>query len=302
MVYHGGPLLGVPLRSCAREHRPYVSRAGHRRGAGAGGIGMCESNAGYAQDTMLSTPYLRSAMRSLPSLAWVSRPLSALVLLCGVATLASAQAAGSIRGKITEAGTLVPVASATVNITGTRIGALTTNDGAYLLREVAAGTHTVRVTRIGFVPITRTVAVTAGQETVADFEVAKTAVQLEQIVTTATGEQSRRSVGNAVAVIDTDSLVRTAGVTNPMEILTARVSGVSVVQGSGMIGSAPSVVIRGRTSVFASSDPLWIIDGMRMVSEDGRSFSQNGNSTIASLSPEDIESIDVIKGPSATAL
>lgn len=241
-------------------------------------------------------------MRYLPALAWTTRTLSPLALLMALSAGAHAQATGSIRGKVTEAGTPVPVASANVVIVGSRLGALTTNDGNYTILGVPPGSHTLRITRIGFVPLERTVNVSASQETVANFEVDKTAIQLEQVVTTATGEQSRRSVGNAVAVIDTDSLVRSAGVTNPMEILTARVSGVTVVQGAGMIGSAPSVVIRGRTSVFASSDPLWIIDGMRMVSDDGRSFSQNGNSTLGSLSPEDIESIDIIKGPSATAL
>jgi len=214
---------------------------------------------------------------------------------------AHAQNTGNIRGRVLEADS-TPVGSATITVVGTRLGALTASDGNYLLRGAPVGTHAVRVTRLGYVPVSQSVTIVAGEDASANFVLARTAVQLEQVVTTATGEQSRRSVGNAVAVINTDSLVASAGVTTPMEILTSRVSGVSVIQGAGMIGSAPSVLIRGRTSVAASSDPLWIIDGMRMVSENGRSFSQNGNSTIASISPEDIESIDVIKGPSATAL
>lgn len=216
---------------------------------------------------------------------------------------AQAQSTGIVRGRVVEEGTTVPVPGATITIVGTRLGGVSDNDGRYVVRAVPTGSQTVRFTRIGLTPQTKDVTITADQETVVDFTAAKSAVRLEEVVTTATGEQSRRAVGNAVAVINTEELVKTTGVTSATEVLTARVPGVTVVQGAGMIGGSPSVVIRGRTSVGASSDPLWIIDGIRMVSGDvNRSFTQNGNSTLGSLSTQDIESIDVIKGPSATAL
>jgi TonB-linked SusC/RagA family outer membrane protein len=215
---------------------------------------------------------------------------------------AHAQATGTVRGRVVE-DSVVPVPGATITIAGTRLGGVTDNDGRYVIRGVPAGAQSVRFTRIGLTPQVKTATVIADQETTVDFNGAKSAVRLEEIVTTATGEQSRRAVGNSVAVINTEDLVKTTGVTTATEVLTARVPGVTVVQGAGMIGGSPSVVIRGRTSVGASSDPLWIIDGIRMVSGDlNRSFTQNGNSTLGSLSTQDIESIDVIKGPSATAL
>ena len=233
----------------------------------------------------------------------LTRVTLGFLLGVSLASHAHAQSTGIVRGRVVEEGTTVPVPGATITIVGTRLGGVSDNDGRYSVRAVPVGAQSVRFTRIGLTPQTKEITVAADQENVVDFAVAKSAVRLEEVVTTATGEQSRRAVGNSVAVINTEELVKTTGVTTATEVLTARVPGVTVVQGAGMIGGSPSVVIRGRTSVGASSDPLWIIDGIRMVAGDvNRSFTQNGNSTLGSLSTQDIESIDVIKGPSATAL
>jgi len=226
-----------------------------------------------------------------------------LVFTAAAAQSAAAQATGVVRGTVVDSAGGQPVPSAPVVIVGTRLGATTDNNGNYVIRGVPAGAQTVRFARIGYAPTTRSVSVPDGGEVTADFTVARSVIELEEIVTTATGQQSRRAVGNVVAVIGADSLVTGSGITSATEVLTSRVPGVTVVQGSGTIGGSPSIVIRGQTSVGASSDPLWIIDGMRMVAGDvNRSFTQNGNSTIGSLNMQDVESIEVIKGPSATAL
>ncbi len=226
-----------------------------------------------------------------------------LVFTAAAAPDAAAQATGVVRGTVVDSAGGLPVPSAPVVIVGTRLGATTDNNGVYVIRGVPAGAQTVRFARIGYAPTTKDVSVPDGGEVTVDFTVARSVIELEEIVTTATGQQSRRAVGNVVAVIGADSLVSGSGVTSATEVLTSRVPGVTVVQGSGTIGGSPAVVIRGQTSVGASSDPLWIIDGMRMVAGDvNRSFTQNGNSTISSLNMQDVESIEVIKGPSATAL
>jgi len=227
----------------------------------------------------------------------------AIVIAIAAPALVFAQETGTVRGRVVDADGSLPVPSAPITIVGTRLGAVTDNNGSYVIQGVPAGTQTVRFARIGYSPQTREVTISSGTEATVDFTVSRSALQLEEIVTTATGEQSRRAVGNVVAVVNTDSLVSTTGVTSATDVLTARVPGVTVVQGSGTIGGSPSIVIRGQTSVGATSDPLWIVDGMRMVSgELNRSFTQNGNGTTSSLNMQDIESIEVIKGPSATAL
>jgi TonB-linked SusC/RagA family outer membrane protein len=227
----------------------------------------------------------------------------AVVVTMALPLGADAQETGTVRGKVVDAEGTLPVPSAPITIVGTRLGTITDNNGQYVIRGVPAGAQTVRFARIGYSPQTKEVTVSAGADATVDFTVSKSARQLEAIVTTATGEQSRRAVGNVVAVVNTDSLLTNTGVTSATDALTARVPGVTIVQGAGTIGGSPTIVIRGQTSVGATSDPLWIVDGMRMVSgELNRSFTQNGNGTTASLNMQDIESIEVIKGPSATAL
>jgi hypothetical protein len=106
----------------------------------------------------------------LSSRAPVCRLWSALVLLCGTATGASAQSGGTIRGRITDAEVPGPIANATITIVGTRMGTVSTNDGGYILRGVPAGSHSVRVTRLGFAPSTKLVTVVDAQEATADFQ------------------------------------------------------------------------------------------------------------------------------------
>src|SRR5690606_33174866 len=175
-----------------------------------------------------------------------------LVFTAAVAPDAAAQATGVVRGTVVDSAGGLPVPSAPVVIVGTRLGATTANNGVYVIRGVPAGAQTVRFARIGYAPMTKDASVPDGGEVTVDFTVARSVIELEEIVTTATGQQSRRAVGNVVAVIGADSLVSGSGVTSATEVLTSRVPGVTVVQGSGTIGGSPAVVIRGQTSVGAS--------------------------------------------------
>lgn len=161
----------------------------------------------------------------------------------------------------------------------------------------------VRALRLGYQPLTRAVTVTDGGEAVADFSLVKTAIQLEAVVTTATGEQSRKSVGNVVATVKVDSLVGQQPLTSINDALTARTAGVQVQLGSGQTGSAPSVRIRGVNSLSLSNEPLVIIDGVRADNSAAPgNFSTQRINRFAAFNPEDVESIDIIKGPSAAAL
>ena len=89
----------------------------------------------------------------------------------------------------------------------------------------AVGSQTVRVVRLGYAPQTRPVAVTAGAEVTADFALAKVVARLEEVVTTATGAQSRREFGNVVATVNADSIADKAPINNVNELLQARTAG-----------------------------------------------------------------------------
>jgi TonB-linked SusC/RagA family outer membrane protein len=162
---------------------------------------------------------------------------------------------------------------------------------------------TLRATRIGYSPADQQVTVPADGDVTVNFALSHAATRLEEVVTTATGEQSRRQMGNVVATVAADSIVKQSPVNTIGDLLQARSSGVQVVQTSGVIGGSPNIRIRGNGSLSLSNEPLVYVDGVRYntESEPGNPSGINQN-RMSSLNPEEIESIDVIKGPSAAAL
>jgi len=216
---------------------------------------------------------------------------------------ALAEAQGTIRGRVTEAGTNTPLSAAQVIVTGTRQGVLSGADGRFTLVGVAPGATLLRVVRLGYQPLTKTVQVVAGAETTADFVLDAAVRTLDGIVTTATGEQSRKSYGNVVATLKLDSLAEKSAATNVNELLQGRVAGVQVIQGSGQTGTSSSIRIRGTSSLSLSNEPLIIVDGVRIDNSPAPgNFSTQRINNFNGINPEEIESMDILKGPSASAL
>jgi TonB-linked SusC/RagA family outer membrane protein len=211
-------------------------------------------------------------------------------------------ATGSVRGRVVdEAG--APAVSVQVVVVGTRHGALTGGNGEYVIRGINPGTVSVRAARIGYRPHTQTVAVTSGGEARADFTLERVAARLDEVVTTATGEQSRRQFGNAVATVNVDSVTSRLPVTNLHEVLQARTAGVQVIQGWGMTGQSPSIRIRGTSSLSLTNEPLVIVDGIRLDTKTNPSeFTTGRLNLLSTFNSDEIESMDVVKGPSAAAL
>jgi len=223
--------------------------------------------------------------------------------LCLWTTAAAAQTTGTIRGRVTDADGSGPVSAAQVVIAGTRVGAVTGISGEYRITGAAPGQVQLRVQRLGYSPATQQVTVTAGGTANADFTISKAATRLQEVVTTATGQVERKTFGNVVATIKTDSIADIAPITNVNELLQARTSGVQVIQGSGQTGTSSSIRIRGTSSLSLTNEPLIVVDGIRYDNSPipGNISTQRIN-RMGALNPEEIESVDVIKGPSAAAL
>jgi len=232
----------------------------------------------------------------------------AALLLAGSVALPGALAAqgtGTVRGKITETDGGAAVASAQVVVVGTRFGAITQPTGEYVITGVPTGQQTIRVMRIGYTPADKEVTVAASGEVRADIAIARAATRLAEVVTTATGDQERRTFGNVVATLSADSVAKEAPVTNVNEMLQARVSGLQVIQGAGQTGVSSSIRIRGTSSLSLTNEPLFVVDGVRYDNQqlpNGGNVSTQRINRLNTLGDEDIESIDVIKGPSAAAL
>lgn len=218
-----------------------------------------------------------------------------------------AQEGGAIAGRVTDAETGQPLAGVTITVRGTQFRAVSNAEGQYRITDVPAGTYDVNATQIGRNPGSQTVTV-AGETATADFSMATSAIALEGLVATATGEQQRaREVGNSVGVVNVDEEVELAAVNDVADVLAGRVAGVTVLQASGTTGTGARIRIRGSNSVSLSNDPLLIIDGVRI---DNSSSSENatigvgGQDTnrLSDLNPDNIESLEVLKGPAASAL
>lgn len=222
--------------------------------------------------------------------------------LLAVAWVAPLHGQGSIRGRVTDGTTRQPLVGARVSL-GDR-GTLTRNDGQFVLTGVPAGTDSLRVRLVGYAPMARRVTVTAGQEVTADFQLEPQAVTLSELVATGYGEQRIGDITGTVSTISAEEF-NTGRVVSPAELIASKAPGVQVIDNNEP-GGGLTIRIRGATSVNASSDPLYVIDGMPLATGSGSSVGSGGLSAgrdpLNFINPDDIETITVLRDASAAAI
>lgn len=238
---------------------------------------------------------MKVAWRSIGAL------LTGLALVPG---LAAAQQ-GAVTGQVVDAETQQPLEGAQVQIEGTSRGSLTNQEGRYLIQGLTPGERDVRVVYIGYRAGNQSVTVQPGETAVADFELIQSAIAIDALTVTATGQQRlRREIGSDVALVEVGEM-NLAPVQNFDQLLQSRTPGMTVIQSSGQAGSGSRIRIRGNSSISLSNSPLVIIDGVR-INDDPSSFElfTGGQETsrLNDLNPEEIQSIEVLKGPAASAL
>ena len=226
------------------------------------------------------------------------------------ASIAEAQQS-SIVGVVTDQATGQVLEAARVILIGPDRILGTNQEGQYQFRNVAPGSYGVRVLRLGYSPVTDSAHVAPGETVTLDFALTPAPVQLDEIVTTATGEQRKLEVGNVVATIDAARIAEESPITEFGNLLSGRAAGVQVQKTGGTTGTGTRIRIRGSNSVSLSNEPLYYVDGIRMESGassatlDVGGFGQGAGaapSRINDLNPEDIESIEIVKGPAAATL
>jgi TonB-dependent SusC/RagA subfamily outer membrane receptor len=219
---------------------------------------------------------------------------------------------GTVVGRVTDTRSHEGIIGVAVHIEGGNQGAITGQDGSYRIPNVTPGSYTVAARRIGYTAARQQVTVVADQEVTADFALEAAATSLDQVVVTGTaGAEQRRSIGNAVTGISNapDVLAKSAS-PDLAKLLNARAPGVVVVPNSGRLGAGPNIQIRGRSSLSLDNSPLIYIDGVRVNNAVGTGPGQNGYGSqnadvggrLNDISPEDIESIEIIKGPAAATI
>ena len=193
-----------------------------------------------------------------------------------------------------------------VRIDGTVFQVTSSTDGTYQISGVPAGEYRITARRVGYIAHTRTVTITDGEAATLNFGLNPPATKLDEIVTTALGEQRRYQVGNVISTLTVDSIAPTAPVTSVTDLLSARVPGLEVVETSGLVGSGEALCIRGQSgSLVLQADPIIVVDGIRQDNTSGGRLSGLGDivpspSRLNDIDFSQIETIDVLKGPAAS--
>lgn len=234
-------------------------------------------------------------------LAGLAAPLLALLVLAPPP--ANAQQ-GSISGQVVDAGNLQALQGVQVFVPDSDLGSLTDGSGRYTISGVPAGQVRVRARLIGYQVVTRSVDVGAGESVTLDFQIPVSAVSLQEMVVTATGGFQRREVGNAIATVDANDIVEKRGSSTLTNLLQGQATGVTIRANSGSVGAASSLNIRGNSSLGLGNTPIIIVDGARIDNATSIGAGAGGQdfSVLDDINPDDIASIEIIKGPAAAAL
>jgi TonB-dependent SusC/RagA subfamily outer membrane receptor len=214
---------------------------------------------------------------------------------------------GSIAGRVIDAQSGQTLSAAQVYIAGLDIGVLTQQNGSYILLNVPVGSHTVTVQRIGYGQVEQVVAVASGQTAVLDFRISEEALQLDEIIITGTpGGTQRRAIGNTVTSVGVSDVVQDVAITNMQDLLSARTPGLRFNILDGNVGTGAPISLRGVGSFSEGrNQPLLYVDGVRVnnSAESGPNLADGRQvSVLDDFNPEDIESIEIIKGPAAASL
>lgn len=208
--------------------------------------------------------------------------LSGLLSLCLLAGNAQAQ---QVSGTVTASDTGDPLPGVTVVVQGTNIGTTTNAEGAYQL-SVPSLNETLVFSFIGYQ--TQNIGI-AGRSTI-NVQLQTRVIEGQEMVVTAFGiQREARALTYSAQGVDAERMTE-ARELNVATSLQGRVAGMSVTQSNTGLGADARVILRGNRSIAGNSEPLYILDGVPI----------RGN--INDLNPDDIESIDVLKGPNAAAL
>ena len=209
-----------------------------------------------------------------------------------------------ITGTVTSTEDGMPIPGVSVMVKGTTIGTSTDIDGKYSLGVPQSATTLV----FSFVGIKTQEVVIAGR-TVIDVVLEPETLALEEIVVTALGiTREKKALGYAVQDVKGEELakVRTS---NIVSTLSGRVAGVQITSATGQMGGGARITVRGMTSLTGNNQPLYVVDGIPLDNSDfsgtagatGYAGYDMGNAG-ADINPDDVESVSILKGASATAL
>jgi len=219
-------------------------------------------------------------------------PWMVVLLLGGLFFGTEAQAQqGTIRGVVTDSTTGGPLPGVNVVLVGEQRGTSTDADGSFTITNVEPGTYTVRATFIGYADETVDGVQVEPSETVSlDLTLRPTQLGLDEVTVTALGvEEEQRALTSAQQTVETANIAKAREV-NVSQSLSGRVAGLSVNQAATGVGGQTRVVLRGNRSIAGDNQVLYVLNGVPIRGD------------VSDLNPDDIQSIEVLKGANAAAL
>ncbi len=187
-----------------------------------------------------------------------------------------------------------PIPGASIIVKGTQLGTTTDMDGNFTLR-VPEDAETLLISYIGY----KSQEVAIGNQTTFNITMEEDLQQLSEVVVVGYGTQERRDLTGAVSSVGSEEF-KDMAINSVEQGLQGRVAGVNIVQQSGQPGAAMQVQIRGIGSI-GNSEPLWVIDGIPIINDNGAT-GDGASNALASINPNDIESIEILKDASAAAI
>jgi TonB-linked SusC/RagA family outer membrane protein len=210
---------------------------------------------------------------------------------------------GTITGKVTNKKSGETLPGTSVILKGTMIAASCDINGMYKLEKVPAGDYTITASFVGFQSVSQSITVNAGKTLTIDFQMGEDLMMLNEMVVVGYGSKKKRDITSSISSVPMEE-VKQITVTNFETQLQGKAAGVQVTQDNGMAGGMTSMRIRGTTSLIATSEPLYVIDGVPVIKSSLTTTTgyPDRTSTLNMINPDDIASIEVLKDASAAAI
>lgn len=216
---------------------------------------------------------------------------------------------GTIEGTVSDGEDGGPLPGATVQVVGTNMGTATDPEGAFTLDGVETGRQQLRVSFVGYQMAERSLRVRDGETTTVSITLRPQRAEMDEVVVTAMGQKrTARAVATSVQQVSGADLAQVED-DNFLSSLQGRVAGATISSSSTMGGST-NINIRGISSISGNNQPLIVIDGIVIDNNTNRSAGRQGEglggidfgNAAQSINPNEVQSISVLKGPSAAAL
>ncbi|MDQ1266510.1 MAG: hypothetical protein QG635_1662 [Bacteroidota bacterium] len=243
----------------------------------------------------------RRQRKALPLLSVILSLL--LILIMSSNNLTAQETSATVKGTVIDQDTKEPLVSASVSIPVLRIGAISDQKGNFTFKA-PPGTYTLEIKYIGYETITKRLILKANETTSVDLKMTSQSITTNEIVVVGlSGEVDRNKIGNSIGSVSGKDVAKVVS-TTAIDAITGRVTGAYVEKQSGTPGAGTYITLRGRKTISGSSQPLYIVDGI--VLDNTSLWANSGeiqySNRAVDINPQDIESIEVLKGASAAAI